>query len=36
MQQLRQDIVKLIQDIEDLGTLKIIYQFVRGLKSSRK
>ena len=36
MQQLRQEIVKLIQDIKDLDTLKVIYQFIKGLISGRK
>lgn len=36
MEKLRRDIIALIQAIEDLETLKIIYQFVRGIKNSRK
>ena len=35
MERIRRDIVKMIQAIEDLGTLKMIYQFIRGLKSSQ-
>lgn len=34
MQELRRNIIKMIQAIDDLGTLKLIYQFIRGLKSS--
>ena len=34
MEKLRRDIIKMIQAIDDLGTLKMIYQFIRGLKSS--
>lgn len=36
MQKLRNDIIAIIQEIEDLDTLKIIYQFIRGIRSSRK
>lgn len=36
MQELRRNIIALIQEIEDLDTLKVIYQFIRGIKSSRK
>lgn len=36
MQQMKDDIIKLIQGIEDQGTLKIIYQFIRGIKSGRQ
>lgn len=34
MEKLRRDIIKMIQAIEDLETLKLVYQFIRGLKSS--
>ena len=34
MQQLRRKIIELINSIDDLGKLKMIYQFIRGLLSS--
>ena len=34
MEKLRRDIIKMIQVIDDLGTLRIIYHFIRGIKSS--
>ena len=34
MGELRRNIITMIQAIDDLGTLKLIYQFIRGLKSS--
>ncbi len=34
MQQLRRKIIELINNIDDLGKLKMIYQFIRGLLSS--
>lgn len=36
MQELRRGIIKMIQAIDDLETLKMIYQFIRGIKSSHK
>lgn len=36
MQKLRRSIINMIQVIDDLETLKLIYQFIRGLKSSHK
>ena len=36
MVKLRRDIIALIQEIENLETLNIIYQFIRGIKNSRK
>ena len=36
MQWIREEIIKLIEELEDEKTLKVIYQFIRGLKSSRK
>ena len=36
MQELRRSIIKMIQAIDDLETLKLIYQFIRGIKSSHK
>lgn len=35
MEKLRRDIIALVMKIEDLETLKLIFQFIRGLKSSR-
>lgn len=34
MQQLRRNIIELINNINDLEKLKMIYQFIRGLLSS--
>lgn len=34
MQQLRRKIIELINNIDDLGKLKMIYQFIRGILSS--
>lgn len=34
MQQLRRKIIELINNIDDLEKLKMIYQFIRGLLSS--
>lgn len=36
MQKLRDEIIKLIEELEDERTLKVIYQFIRGIKSGRK
>lgn len=36
MHKLRSDIILLVQEIKDLDTLKMIYQFIRGIKSSHK
>lgn len=35
MQQIRENIIKLIEEMEDEGKLKMIYQFIRGIKGSR-
>ena len=35
MQQIRHDIIKMVCDITDMGKLKVIYQFIRGIKSGR-
>ena len=35
MQKLRENIIKLIEEIEDEGKLKIIYQFIRGIKGGQ-
>ena len=35
VQQLKEEIIKLIQEIKDEKTLKFIYQFIRGLRSGR-
>lgn len=32
MQKLRENIIKLIEEIEDEKKLKVIYQFIRGIK----
>ncbi len=36
MEKLRREVITMIQAVDDLGTLKLIYQFIRGLRSSRK
>lgn len=36
MQRLHDEIIKMIEGMEDERTLKVIYQFIRGLKSGRK
>lgn len=33
--ELQNEIIKLIQDIKSLEKLKIIYQFIRGIRSGR-
>ena len=35
MKQIQDDIIKLLRGIHDIGTLKVIYHFIRGLKSGR-
>lgn len=35
MQQIRHDIIKMVCDIADKEKLKVIYQFIRGIKSGR-
>ena len=36
MQSIRDEIIKAIEEMNDEKTLKVIYQFIRGLKSGRK
>lgn len=36
MQWIRNEIIKTIEDMKDESTLKVIYHFIRGLKSGRK
>lgn len=36
MQWIRDEIIKLINEMDDERTLKVIYQFIRGLKSGHK
>lgn len=36
MRKIQEDIIKLLREIQDIETVKIIYHFIRGIISGRK